>query len=377
MKLYDVFISYNSKDLHSVCDIVLALRRHSIRCWFDKFVLLPGMNFQKEIENGLKHSEKILVFIGNNGIGAWEEVEYRTYLNESIKNGVTIIPILLPETDKEEIPTFLKNFQWVDFSKNINDPESIDKLISGINTNFQEFELLHKSNRPISNSGLNKLKFNTIQAYNKIAEKFAEVWYDHPPYEILDMLTEIIPKESLILDAGCGPGHHANYLKKQGHNIVGIDLSESMINIARKATEGVEFMQMNMLNTTFLRNTFDCVWSVGSALHIPREEFLSLLYEYKRVLKRNGTLGLSLQIERDSEIVKDGRFFEFYESREELVSLLNYVGFNNISLKYSETSRNTHGENIILKWLTLYGELEIEKPRDYHGSFEPQLVKKR
>ncbi len=360
-KLYDVFISYNSKDFDLVNYIVQKLMHFDIRCWFDKSVLFPGMNFQKEIENGLKHSGKILVFIGDDGIGNWEDLEYRTYLNESIKSGVTIIPIILPKTDKGEIPIFLKNFQYVDFSKGINDLESFSNLLSGINTDLRVFEIdnksLHKSNRPISKIGINKLKLNTIQAYNIIAEKFTEVWYDHPPYEILDILVENISKKSLILDAGCGPGHHSNYLKKKGHDVVGIDLSESMINIANKVTNGVEFKQMDMLNTKFSRSSFDCVWSVGSALHIHREELITLLFEYKRILKKNGTLGIGLQIDRNSEIANDGRFFEFYESREEIINLLNYVGFNIVASNYSETERNTHGENITLKWLTLYGRI--------------------
>lgn len=44
-------------------------------------------------------------------------------------------------------------------------------------------------------------------------------------------------KKLKIIDIGCGTGRHTIELKKRGYNIIGVDLSESMLNKARKKAE--------------------------------------------------------------------------------------------------------------------------------------------
>ena len=41
-------------------------------------------------------------------------------------------------------------------------------------------------------------------------------------------------KDKKILDIGCGTGRHSLELGKRGYNVTGIDLSESMINQAKR-----------------------------------------------------------------------------------------------------------------------------------------------
>lgn len=56
-----------------------------------------------------------------------------------------------------------------------------------------------------------------------------------------------LPIGSTILDVGCGTGRHSVELAKRGYKVVGIDLSEGMLNVARAkaAVDGVsiEFRQ--------------------------------------------------------------------------------------------------------------------------------------
>jgi 2-polyprenyl-3-methyl-5-hydroxy-6-metoxy-1,4-benzoquinol methylase len=37
-----------------------------------------------------------------------------------------------------------------------------------------------------------------------------------------------------VLDLGCGPGQHARFLAERGYQVVGIDASASMIDMARE-----------------------------------------------------------------------------------------------------------------------------------------------
>jgi SAM-dependent methyltransferase len=194
----------------------------------------------------------------------------------------------------------------------------------------------------------------TINAYDAIAEKFADTWFDHPPLEALELLNEQLPRSSTILDVGCGPGHHAQFFRRNGHEVAGIDLSREMLRVATARTRGIVYKQMDMRSLDFPRHSFDGLWCAGSAIHVPKEGLNSQLIEFKKILKPSGLLGLNLQIGRQSEIAADGRFFEFYESREEITSILTNVGFDIVNENYGETARNTHELELTLKWLTLY-----------------------
>jgi len=74
-------------------------------------------------------------------------------------------------------------------------------------------------------------------------------WFDSPYYHILykdrnyreaqifmDNLTHYLnlPEHAKVLDLACGKGRHAIYLNQLGFNVLGVDLSENSIAIAKK-----------------------------------------------------------------------------------------------------------------------------------------------
>ena len=76
-----------------------------------------------------------------------------------------------------------------------------------------------------------------------------EDWFDSKYYHILyknrdqqeaeNFLTnlnhlEYFKNRSNIIDVGCGKGRHALLLSRIGHNVTGIDLSESSISSAKR-----------------------------------------------------------------------------------------------------------------------------------------------
>jgi ubiquinone/menaquinone biosynthesis C-methylase UbiE len=216
-----------------------------------------------------------------------------------------------------------------------------------------------------SSAPCGKLKRNTIRSYDRIAEQFEAVWCNHPPKQILDRFLEYLRRDSDILDAGCGPGHHARYLASHSHNVLGIDLSDGMLRVAEASVHQATFRKMDIQHLDFPARNFDAIWCAASALHVPREEMIQLLLGYKRVLRHGGMLGLNLQIQRPSEVVEHGpdqRFFEYYQDSAAIRSLLELAGFDVVAEDYGETSRNTHELELVLKWITLYA-----KPRTTDG----------
>lgn len=79
-RVFDVFISYNSTNRNQVRRIADKLRNKGIRVWFDEWSILKGQEFQKQIEEGISKSRAVAVFVGAEGLGPWEDAEFRAVL---------------------------------------------------------------------------------------------------------------------------------------------------------------------------------------------------------------------------------------------------------------------------------------------------------
>lgn len=100
-------------------------------------------------------------------------------------------------------------------------------------------------------------------------------WYATPLGKFVDeietktVLELLYPqKGEKILDVGCGTGNYSIKIARYGADIVGIDCSEQMLEIARNKTreEGlvIEFLLADALNLPFEDNTFDACVSVAA-----------------------------------------------------------------------------------------------------------------
>jgi len=90
--------------------------------------------------------------------------------------------------------------------------------------------------------------------------------YQHRDEEEANLLINLIEKEinlklkSKVLDLCCGNGRHSILLSKRGYSVTGVDLSDNLLNIARKNAEinnlDIKFIQSDMKEINF-NNEFD------------------------------------------------------------------------------------------------------------------------
>lgn len=108
-----------------------------------------------------------------------------------------------------------------------------------------------------------------------------------------------LKKHQRVLDVGCGIGGSAFYMaQKYGVNVLGIDLSTNMLDIAKErlATEkntfpegiSVEFKMCDATKCEFEAGSFDCVYSRDCILHI--YDKLALFKLFNKWLKPKGVL---------------------------------------------------------------------------------------
>lgn len=97
---------------------------------------------------------------------------------------------------------------------------------------------------------------------------------------------------STVLDVATGTGQQAFAFAKRGHNVIGVDLTESMLEIARKHNKGglVKFEAADATRLRFEENSFD-VSCISFALHdMPPNIREKVLREMVRVTKPNGII---------------------------------------------------------------------------------------
>lgn len=131
-KGFDVFLSHNSRDKVEVRELVQALQSRGLKVWYDEFELVPGLPWQDILEDGIQNSSAAAVLVGRHGLGAWEFSEMRAYIAESVKQGIPVIPVLMPGVGEvPELPLFLKQHLWVDLRAGFT-KEGLDRLEWGI-----------------------------------------------------------------------------------------------------------------------------------------------------------------------------------------------------------------------------------------------------
>jgi SAM-dependent methyltransferase len=120
-----------------------------------------------------------------------------------------------------------------------------------------------------------------------------------------------IPKESRILDAGCGVGRDSKFFLSQGHDVVSFDGSLKMTKIASN------LLSKNVLHMLFkdvgFYTEFDAIWANASLLHVPYEKLREIIQAFHKALRPSGILYASFKYGTFMRQVENRFFFDMDE----------------------------------------------------------------
>jgi SAM-dependent methyltransferase len=208
--------------------------------------------------------------------------------------------------------------------------------------------------RPLRREDWDMLFEATIDFYKRHAHTYADQWVNDVSIdEEKRMFLAALTPKSNVLDAGCGPGHHAKFFAEAGHYVTGVDFCEEFIDIAHEQHIGAAVFQVGDVRNlnVFKRNTFDGVWACAVCVHTPREFLDTQLNEFLAVLKPGGALGISFRIGDPAGQQDDGRFFEFYEE-DGVLGTIQRVGFRIAKTRNVTSSKRTlEGKHKLKHWL--------------------------
>lgn len=146
-----------------------------------------------------------------------------------------------------------------------------------------------------------KIKDKVQGYWSKRAESFFELRHEEiESYKAdrwLDEIKKFIPDNTQlkILDIGCGTGFFEIVLGREGHTIVGIDITNEMVSGANEMIcaydlncDRVKAIQMDAEKLSFDDETFDLILTRNVTWTLPHP--IEAYREWKRVLKTGGIL---------------------------------------------------------------------------------------
>ena len=139
------------------------------------------------------------------------------------------------------------------------------------------------------------------ESYDSAAAVYAEHLSDElarKPLDrhLLNRFAEETRGRGLVADLGCGPGHVARYLSRQGVSIFGIDFSVKMVAVARSLHPDLDFRVEDMRGLSASDASLAGVVLFYSIVHFDLTELPPVFREARRVLMPGGLALISFHI---------------------------------------------------------------------------------
>jgi hypothetical protein len=124
-----VFLCHNSEDKPAVRAVNKLLKASDLITWLDEERLPFGLPWQAELEGVIGQVRSAIVFVGKSGIGPWQNMEMRSFLDEFVSRTCPVIPVLLADAPAApQLPMFLRQMAWVDLGREYD--ENLRRLIA-------------------------------------------------------------------------------------------------------------------------------------------------------------------------------------------------------------------------------------------------------
>lgn len=122
-------------------------------------------------------------------------------------------------------------------------------------------------------------------------------WYERPKgrrmaalekQALMEMIEPV--DEASLLDVGCGTGYFGLFFSRMGLRVTGVDISQSMLAVARKKGGGIQLVRGDAHRLPFAASTFDVVTIITTLEFV--QDPGAVLRECHRVARRAIVLGV-------------------------------------------------------------------------------------
>ncbi|WP_026450683.1 class I SAM-dependent methyltransferase [Aequorivita capsosiphonis] len=192
----------------------------------------------------------------------------------------------------------------------------------------------------------------TFNTWNKVAKIYQEKFmildlYNDTYDSFLDLMQN---PNSSVLEIGCGPGNITNYLLSKNANlkIKGIDISENMIELAKKNNPTAEFEVMDCREIDSLNTKFDAVICGFCIPYLSQSDCEKLIADCKNLLNNAGILYLSFVAGdyKDSGFISGSSGDRVYFQYHNLDMIKNELKANSFEINKLFTKKHIKAEGV-------------------------------
>lgn len=197
-----------------------------------------------------------------------------------------------------------------------------------------------------------------------------------PQSAVLSFLKFLKKKEKMdiqglsVLDLGCGTGRNSNYIAHLGNSVVGMDISETALSLAKERAHelhltNVSYIKQNIGTAySFNDDTFDIALDVTSSNSLNEAEREIYLKETHRILKSGGYLFVRALCKDGDQNAKT--LLKTHPGKEKDTYIMPEFGL---------TERVFSKEDFISTYSPLFTILELEKITHY-SKFKGRIYKR-
>ncbi|GGQ61684.1 class I SAM-dependent methyltransferase [Couchioplanes azureus] len=135
-----------------------------------------------------------------------------------------------------------------------------------------------------------------MEAFDQLAELY-QGEHSHNPHQnaLIEKIESLVPATAAILDLGCGTGvPTAKIFTESGHRVVGVDIAEGMLRLAREQVPAAEFVRADVRDLPDDFGPFGAVTAFFSLLMLSRADIERTLGRIAGWLEPGGYLGLGM-----------------------------------------------------------------------------------
>lgn len=173
-----LFLSYNSRDRKAVLDVQRYLSEQGVKTFFDQKNLMAGQNWPQALEQALKDSFAVAVFVGAE-FGNWQLKEIGYALDRQANDPqFPVIPVLLDGADTSRSFLFLNT--WLDLrGEHLHEAQSLQRLIEALSN-------------PEDNPAVSVIDFNPYRGLEFFDEAHAPFFFGRETFidDLVGRLTE-------------------------------------------------------------------------------------------------------------------------------------------------------------------------------------------
>lgn len=181
---------------------------------------------------------------------------------------------------------------------------------------------------------------NAVELFNKYAYDYQVKFMDVGLYaDCFNFFCDHIEKvNAKVLELACGPGNITKYLldKRPDLDILGVDLSHNMVELAKTNNPRAKFLLMDCREINQIDNKYDAIMCGFCLPYLDKDETSKLVADAKQLLNTGGIIFISTMEDNynNSRIQKGSQGDEIFMHYYEAVYLTELITINELHVIY-------------------------------------------